>query len=76
MADHQRPEIRTKRLLTTAEAAQELGVTKSYLEKLRVYGSGPVFVKLGRSVRYEQSALDSWISLGRRRSTSDEDGAA
>jgi len=38
-------------------------------EKKRVDGSGPVFVKLGKAVRYEITALDDWIAAGRRKST-------
>lgn len=66
----------SKRLYTTVEAARELGVTPNYLEKTRVYGTGPEFVKLGRSVRYERVALDRWIEGARRRSTSDKGAAA
>ncbi|WP_084673833.1 helix-turn-helix transcriptional regulator [Methylobacterium sp. WSM2598] len=59
------------RLLRTPEAARYLSVSANYLEKLRVYGTGPTFIKLGRTVRYELSALDSWLACSRRRSTSD-----
>jgi predicted DNA-binding transcriptional regulator AlpA len=38
------------------------------LEKLRGNGAGPVFVKLGKAVRYEVSALDEWIAAQRRES--------
>lgn len=62
-------------LLTTAEAAKWLSVTVSYLEKMRVIGGGPEFVKLGRSVRYEPAALATWVDSARRRSTSDRGNA-
>lgn len=62
-------------LLTTAEAAKWLSVTVSYLEKMRVIGGGPEFVKLGRSVRYEPTALATWVDSARRRSTSDRGNA-
>ena len=63
-------------LLTTAEAAKRLAVTVSYLEKTRVIGGGPEFLKLGRSVRYEPSALAAWVDSTRRRSTSDRGNSA
>ncbi|MDH2313985.1 helix-turn-helix transcriptional regulator [Methylobacterium brachiatum] len=56
--------------MTTDEAAQRLGVTAGHLEKLRVLGGGPTFLKLGRSVRYEPADLQHWIATCRRRSTS------
>lgn len=63
-------------LLTTDEAAKRLSVTSSYLEKMRVLGGGPEFVKLGRSVRYQSAALTAWVQSGVRRSTSDRGNAA
>lgn len=63
-------------LLTTDEAAKRLSVTSSYLEKLRVFGGGPEFLKLGRSVRYQPAALTTWVESARRRSTSDRGNAA
>lgn len=59
-----------EQLLTTEQAAERLGVTGSHLEKMRVTGGGPDFVKMGRTVRYEPTALQNWIAICRRRSTS------
>lgn len=59
------------RLLSTSEAADRLGVSASYLNKLRVTGGGPSFVKIGARVGYDQSDLSSWIDSQKRRSTSD-----
>ena len=56
--------------LTTKEAANRVRLSESALEKKRVAGTGPVFVKLGKSVRYEVAALEEWISAGRHKSTS------
>lgn len=55
----------------TKDAADYVGVSPQYLEKLRCVGGGPEFVKFGRAVRYEKTALDRWIASNRRRSTSD-----
>lgn len=52
----------TNRLLvTTAEAAQMLGLSKSHLEKLRHYRrDGPPIVHFGRAVRYPLAGLLAW----------------
>jgi len=40
-------------------------------DKLRCYGGGPKFIKIGKSVRYRMSALDIWLNERERVSTSD-----
>ena len=57
--------------LDTAKAANYTGLSASTLNKLRVFGGGPVYLKLGRRVAYEPAALDEWLSTKRRTSTSD-----
>jgi hypothetical protein len=49
-----------ERRLTVEEAAQVLCVSAKTLEAWRRLGKGPVFVKLGRSVRYTMRALDQF----------------
>jgi excisionase family DNA binding protein len=58
-------------MLSTEQAAEYCGVSPRTLEKRRSSGGGPVFVKLGGSVRYKVEDLEAWIAGGRRRSTSD-----
>jgi excisionase family DNA binding protein len=58
-------------LLNTAEAAKYLHLAVPTLEKLRVYGGGPRFVRLGRAVRYRPADLDAWLESRVRTSTSD-----
>ncbi len=61
-----------KRIFRTPEAAQYLGLSSSTLEKKRLDGSGPPFVKLGgRAVGYDVADLDAWLHQQRRTSTSD-----
>lgn len=48
--------------LNTLDAAKLLGLSPSTLEKWRVYGIGPVYLKLNRAVRYRQSDLEEWLS--------------
>ncbi len=60
------------KILRTPEAARKLGVSQSLLEKLRVYGGGPRFVKLGtRAVGYRPEDLEQWLEQRVRRSTSE-----
>ena len=44
----------------TRDAAEHLACSASFLEKCRVAGGGPVFVKLGRAVRYRIEDLDAF----------------
>lgn len=46
----------------TEGAAKHLGLAVSTLEKMRVYGDGPPFVKLGRSVRYRVIDLEEYLA--------------
>jgi excisionase family DNA binding protein len=58
--------------LTPKEAADYLRVSKSYLDKLRVYGGGPKFLRFGkRKVLYCKSDLDLWATERRYGSTSE-----
>ncbi|MCA1365942.1 helix-turn-helix domain-containing protein [Bradyrhizobium sp. BRP14] len=51
------------------EAATYVGLSKSSLDKLRCFGGGPRFYKLGRSVVYNTADLDAWMSERARTST-------
>ena len=57
--------------LRVQAAAKHLGLSVSTLNKLRVFGGGPVFLKLGRRVAYDVADLDDWLASKRRLSTSD-----
>jgi hypothetical protein len=52
-------------------AAQYLGLSVATLAKLRCVGGSPDYLKLGRRIVYERSALDSWLAARRAKSTSD-----
>ncbi len=60
-----------RKKLDTVEAAQYIGLGKSTLDKLRVVGGGPAFIKVGARVVYDPADLDAWLSKHRRVSTSD-----
>ena len=53
-------------LLSTQEAADYIGIKPGTLRKWRWHGTGPSYVRLGRSKRarvvYRASDLTSWLS--------------
>jgi predicted DNA-binding transcriptional regulator AlpA len=61
-------------LLTTAEMAAILGIRINTAEIWRVYGKGPIFLKLGDGlrapVRYRRSDVVAWLEQRLRASTS------
>jgi predicted DNA-binding transcriptional regulator AlpA len=57
---------------TVEAAARYAGLSASTLNKLRVYGGGPSYLKLGRRVVYDRNDLDAWLAGMRRASTSDQ----
>jgi hypothetical protein len=59
-------------MLTTAAAAAYCGSSASTFAKLRIYGGGPAYVKLGRRVVYDLNDLECWLATLRRRSTSEQ----
>ncbi|RFB78198.1 helix-turn-helix transcriptional regulator [Methylovirgula sp. 4M-Z18] len=58
-------------LLTPEDAAEALKIGRSTLAKLRIYGGGPAYVKLGASIRYRRQDLDAFLQENSRRSTSE-----
>ena len=58
--------------LNTRTAAAHLGLSTRTLDRYRVSGDGPVFLKFGGRVRYLREDLDAWARSRRRRSTSDD----
>ena len=61
--------------LNTRAAAAHLGLSTRTLDRYRVSGDGPVFLRFGGRVRYLREDLDEWAKTRRRKSTSD-DGTA
>ncbi len=60
----------------TVEASRITGEPVPTLETKRVRGGGPVFLKLGKSVRYTRRACFEYLAERRRTSTSDSGQAA
>jgi predicted DNA-binding transcriptional regulator AlpA len=61
-------ELRNK-LLADGEVAHLIGMSKSYLRQSRVKGTGPAFLKLGRSVRYRLEDVEAWLQSRNRINT-------
>jgi len=57
--------------LRTIDAASYCGLSKSTLDKYRLTGEGPVFIKLGRVVVYDVTDLDTWLNSNKFHSTSE-----
>ncbi len=62
--------------VSTAEASRITDEPIPTLETKRVRGGGPVFLKLGKSVRYTRRACFEYLAARRRTSTSDSGEAA
>ena len=58
-----------KKVLNEREAADYIGMSSSYLRHDRCHGAtrgrtpGPVFIKIGKVVRYQLKDLDDWLNL-------------
>jgi hypothetical protein len=62
----------TTRLLNVKEAADYLRCGVSTLNKLRVSGGGPMYIKMHGRVLYKIDDLDRYIAQHRIRSTAQE----
>jgi helix-turn-helix protein len=60
------------RRLHRKQAAEFLGVSLSWLDKARISGLGPVFVKMGGRVLYDSRDLEAFIDGNRHSSTSEQ----
>lgn len=61
-------------LLTTRETAELLRVKEATLEQWRWQGRGPLFVKVGRLVRYRLDHLRAYADVNSFRSTTEAGG--
>ncbi|MHA1538884.1 MAG: helix-turn-helix transcriptional regulator [Alphaproteobacteria bacterium] len=57
--------------LNTMKAAEFLGISKSKLEKLRHFGGGAQYKKIGRRVVYSLADLELWANSNTFNSTSE-----
>ena len=57
-------------VMNTKEAAGYVRLGKPTLERFRISGDGPAYVKLGSAVRYRRADLDAWLASRVTHSTS------
>ncbi|WDI31849.1 helix-turn-helix domain-containing protein [Hyphococcus flavus] len=70
-ARNHQSDLTKKDRLNNEEAAKYLGLKAATLNKWRVYGEGPPFIKVGRLVRYRRVDLDAYLSGRLVQSTSE-----
>jgi predicted DNA-binding transcriptional regulator AlpA len=58
-------------LNSVEETAAKIGMAVSTLNKWRVTGFGPQFIKLGKRVLYRDEDIEAFINASIRRSTSE-----
>jgi excisionase family DNA binding protein len=58
--------------LSVKEAAAYVPVAKGTLDKLRILGGGPRFIKIGKKVLYDMTDLDAWIEEHKQANTADK----
>jgi hypothetical protein len=63
-------------LLSQRDAALMLALSVRSLERFRVRGGGPRYIKIGKAIRYQQEALVRWVAARERASTSEQIGEA
>lgn len=63
-------------LMNTREAASYLRLGKPTIERFRITGEGPSYLKLGGAVRYRRCDLDAWLESRLVQSTSERGGHA
>jgi Helix-turn-helix domain len=59
-------------LLSQKSAAKLLGISARTLERHRITGIGPRYVRLGRLIRYREEDLVTFVDGNLRGSTSDQ----
>lgn len=55
----------------TAVTARRLGISAGFLNKARMSGEGPPYVKIGKAVRYRWSVVEAWLAERERLTTQD-----
>lgn len=63
--------ITSQQLLNTRQVAQICNVSISKINKLRHFGGGPDFIKIGKLVRYTIEDVEEWLRQSKFSSTSE-----
>jgi len=59
------------RYINDQDLAEMLGMSRNWLQIMRVRGGGPPFFKIGASCRYDLAEVTKWLEIRKCRSTSD-----
>jgi excisionase family DNA binding protein len=51
--------------MTPQQAAKYMATSVSTISKLRCYGGGPAYSRIGHAVRYNRADLDAWLAKTR-----------
>lgn len=62
-------------LLSEDDLSAMTGMTKNFFAKCRLNGTGPEFIKVGRYVRYEKTAVEAWLASRTFKSTAEAERA-
>jgi excisionase family DNA binding protein len=60
-----------RRILTEEEASKYANFSRRTLQKWRLTGGGPKYLKIGRAVRYRLEDLDAFLTADVRLNTSE-----
>jgi hypothetical protein len=60
-----------KKLLRPKVVEEIYDISEGYQAKMRCFGGGPEYIKLGSKIYYEEAAIERWLDTKRRASTSD-----
>ena len=55
--------MEAQEMLTPEQMSEQYGNSVQYWAKLRLYGGGPEYFKIGRSVRYRRADVETWLSV-------------
>ena len=50
------------RLLSEKQLAQEFGFNVKTLQKMRCEGGGPIFIKVGRAIKYDRRDVEAYLT--------------
>lgn len=57
--------------INTKGASKDYKLSQSYLAKLRHFGGGPEYIKVGKRVLYSRKNFETWLKGKERTCTSD-----
>ena len=65
----------TRNYLNVRQAADFIGISKSSLDKQRLSGKGPRYLRVGSRILYRRDDIDAWLSRFEQSSTAENQRA-